>query len=258
MDSVVNINDGSPVQDSSGTGDRTSELKEAVAGIGATLNENLQAISTHVTNAENAQREILKRLDGLFGGWAQNLEAQHQIAQQNLEGIQRRYDGVQQQIKGVQHHHDKVLQEFSALRDEFQAAREQCLEARRECESFAQQFGAAEQKVKGLEQCLEAALAECSTISASMKEESRRRQNVEVSIGGLVQDIGALRATEIARLKDDIESLREANTAGRRRQKFAVAVAFLALLAASYVGLGKPGWTAVAGLVAPLLPPGSI
>jgi len=244
-----------------------AEFKSSVAAIEAELNGNLQALSAHVSNAERVQRETLGRLDALFTDWGQRLRGEYAGVQQQydgvrrqydqvlqqLDGIQRRYDGVQQQFKGVQHQHDGIRQEFEAVRQFAQGLAQRLEATQQQCQvvlGLEPQFQGHAQTIQAFEQRLAGNAAQFAALAESIEEEGRRRSNVEISIGELSQEIAKLKTAEIVRLNEEVETLRRAVSSGRRRQRLAIAASVLALVAAGYVGLGKPGWPAVASYAA--------
>jgi chromosome segregation ATPase len=243
------------------------EFKNSVSVIEAELNCNLQVLGTHISNAERAQRETLGRLDALFESWGQKLQGQYAGVQQHSDGLrqkceqvlqqievmQRRYDGVQQQFKGVQHQHDGIRQEFQALQLGLQGLAQQFEATQQQCQvvlGFEPQFKGHAETIQGFERQLAGNATQFAALAASIEEEGRRRSNVEVSIGEFGQDIAKLKTAEIVRLDEEITSLRKAVASGHSRQRLAIAAAALALLAAGYVGLGKPGWPTVANYAA--------
>jgi predicted nucleic acid-binding Zn-ribbon protein len=245
---------------------RDSEFKESVSAIESELNGNLQVLSAHVSNAERAQRETLGRLDALFADWGQRLRAEYASVQQQydgvrkqydqalqqVDGIQRRYDGVQQQFKGVQHQYDGIRQEFEAVRQFAQGLAQRLEATQQQCQvvlGFEPQFQGHAQTIQGFEQRLAGNAARFTELAASIEEEGRRRSNVEISIGEFSQEIGK-KSGEIVQLTEEVATLRRAVSSGRRRERLAIAASVVALLAAGYVGLGKPGWPLAASYAA--------
>jgi len=253
-----------------GSAELAPEFKSSVTAIEAELNGNLQVLSTHISNAERAQRETLGRLDALFESWGQKLHGQYGGVQQQYDGvrqqceqvlqqievIQRRYDGVQQQFKGVQHQHDGLRQEIQALQLIVQGVQKDFEGTRQQCQvvlGFEPRFKGHADTIQGFERQLAGNAAQFASLATSIEEEGRRRANVEVSIGEFGQEIAKLKTAEIVRLDEEIATLRKAVATGRSRQRLAIAAAALALLAAGatgYVGLGKPGWPMVANYAA--------
>jgi chromosome segregation ATPase len=272
------------------SGAMPSEFKTAISAISGELGANLAVLGTQIGAAERAQRETLKSLDGLFERLGQRVREQIQTlerecadvktrydsaqaqfddyqkryeglqqnyadAETQFETMQQRYTGVQQQFKGVQHQFEGLNRELQAMQQSFEGLTERSDVAQRVSNETAERCAAIEQKfviVQDLEKSLAANVDAVAAVRATLDDEDRRRGNIEISIGEMAREIGKLGPSEVDKISRVVDRLEAAAAGGRKRQRLAICLSFLALIVAGYIALGKPGWQHVTDPVATL------
>jgi len=206
-----------------------------------------------VEGAQNTQQDLARKIEGMqqqceviqsgyraaqeqFEGYQKRYDEVKQSyadARQEFEGFQHRYDGVQQQFKGVQHQFEGLKQEFQAVQQASQAVTQQAEAVQKTVQNNDQRYTSIDQKLAVLDQFdtrLTTTATDLAALRTTAEEEGRRRGNIEISIGEMSRQLSQLGAIEIDKIKDEIDKLRAVAISGRRRQRFALAVAMLALI----------------------------
>jgi chromosome segregation ATPase len=168
--------------------------------------------------------------------------------QENLESKQnlQRIDGLLQsawnQLQGAEQHLQITTQQLREFQQQFT-----------EADSQIKTFGP---QIKRCEQRLEENSTQLAEMKSMFEEQTKRRENVEISIGELARDIGQFKA-QYPKLAKDYEGLKSFQAIFRSNQlmqQLAVIASFASLLILLYIGLGKPGWPILSPYLSPWLP----
>jgi chromosome segregation ATPase len=195
-----------------------SDLKEAVASIGVRLNENLQALSIHLGNADRLYDERAQQIAGM---------------QDQVVAIQQELQGVQNFVRG--------------LPQEIQTGRQQC---EGKLQGLEQLLVSGAQTVAGIGQQLAAT-------TQTLDDKAGQISHLEISVAALIRDASKMATVETAigelnqKGTELAATVEELGQRSRSLKRLTVLTSATALILAVVVGMQMlGGWPAVARYVA--------
>lgn len=177
-------------------------------------------------------KDLLAAIDTELGGHLQALSARVGYAGTAQRETLRRLDSLLENWGlRLQNQYHSVHQRCDAIQRQYEGVAQQLEDSQRRYDSAREEMQSLRQLAQGLQQQFEATQQQCQ------------------SVLGYEQQFRAH-----AQLTEQLDKLRTAVTSGRRREWLAIAAAVLALVVAGYFGLGKLGWSPVAGSIGSWLP----
>jgi chromosome segregation ATPase len=184
-------------------------------------------------------------------------------AEQRIQAAESTHDALRQQLQAAERGIQTADSKQSVMEQTLHAAEQRIQAADTKHNAMEQMLQAAEQKILETEQKLadadrenktsamhlktraERLTAEWDEIKRAFAEQATRRENIEVSIGELGQDVGGLKGQLSELLTGPFEKLESVDVAMKSHRRIlliSMAACILTLLAVGYMQLGKPGW----------------
>jgi predicted nucleic acid-binding Zn-ribbon protein len=196
-----------------------------------------------------------------------------QIAEQRSQEIKQELRAAQDRIDIATGHHNALEQSFRAIEPKIAMAERSCQridewrhDAEQRFKDTDDQLQGAVQRLEGLEYQLTEAIVQIKIYETKIEscedrlqrdtglpveakkifdQQTKRLENVEVSIGALAQEIEHLKAP-LSKARDArLKGLQASLTSNRRMQWFVMIAWIMSLLLVGYGGIGSPGFSIV-------------
>jgi chromosome segregation ATPase len=203
------------------------------------------------------------------------MQQQLQAAEQRIQAAETQHDAMEQMLQAADQAIQTAENKHGVMEQMLQAAEQRIQAAETKHNAMEQMLQAAEQKILETERKLADADRENKTFATQMKtraerltaqweeikrahdEHATRRENVEISIGTIGQDVGQLKEQVAELLTGPYERLKNIQITLKSYRRILVisVIAFiLTLLMAGYMKLGRPGWPILAPYLSQWIP----
>ena len=203
------------------------------------------------------------------------MQQQLQAAEQRIQAVATKHDAMEQMLQAADQAIQTAENKHGVMEQMLQAAEQRIQAAETKHNAMEQMLQAAEQKILETERKLADADRENKTFATQMKtraerltaqweeikrahdEHATRRENVEISIGTIGQDVGQLKEQVAELLTGPYERLKNIQITLKSYRRILVisVIAFiLTLLMAGYMKLGRPGWPILAPYLSQWIP----
>jgi chromosome segregation ATPase len=224
------------------------------------MQQQLQAAEQRIQAAEtkhDAMEQMLQAADQAIQT-AENkhgvMEQMLQAAEQRIQTAETRHDAMEQMLQAAEQRIQAAETKHNVMEQMLQAAEQKILEterkladADRENKTFATQMKTRAERLT----------AQWEEIKRAHDEHATRRENVEISIGTIGQDVGQLKEQVAELLTGPYERLKNIQITLKSYRRILVisVIAFiLTLLMAGYMKLGRPGWPILAPYLSQWIP----
>jgi chromosome segregation ATPase len=205
-----------------------------------TIRHQCESLSRQLQIGEQHFKEIEQELRSAEDRLQKTATDHHHAVEQRLRATEPKILAVEQNWRRIDEWRQNANQHFNDTDEQLQATVQQLENLKQQLTDGTGQIKTFESQIKSCEDRVQRNAGLLVETKKIFDEQASRRENVEISIGALAQQIEQLR-TDLspARLKRFQASL----TSNRRMQGLAMVAWIMSLLLVGYIGIGNRGWS---------------
>jgi chromosome segregation ATPase len=212
-----------------------------------------ESFAPRIQAAENRFQEISQELRAAQEEITVASEL-HKALEQSLRTTEPKIALAEQSWRRIDEWREHAEQRFSDTAEQLQAAVQRLQDLEHQLVEAVGQIKILKPKIDSCEDHLQCDTGVSVETKKTLDQQTKRLENVEISIGALGQQIEHVKAplskARDARLKD----LQALLTSNRRMQWFAMVASFISLLLVGYLGIGAPGFSIIRQYLSHWLP----
>jgi chromosome segregation ATPase len=166
---------------------------------------------------------------------------QHHAVEQRLRATEPKILAAEQDRRLIDEWRQNADQHFNGINEQLQATVQRLQDIQQQLTDVVSQTKTFESQIKSCEDRVQRNTGLLVETKTTFDQQASRRENVEISIGSLAQQIEQLKA-ELSKVGDGrLKSLHAMFRSSRRMQTFAMVAWIMSLLLVGYIGIGSRG-----------------
>jgi chromosome segregation ATPase len=205
-----------------------------------TIRHQCESLSQQLQIDEQHFKEIEQELRSAEDRLQKTATDHHYAVEQRLQATEPKILAVEQNWRRIDEWSQNADQRFNDTDEQLQATVQRLENLKQQLTDGTGQIKTFESQIKSCEDRVQRNTGLLVETKKTFDEQASRRENVEIAIGALAQQIEQLRADQVsaARLKSFQASL----TSNRWMQGLAMVAWIMSLLLVGYIGIGNRGW----------------